>query len=251
MSLKIRSRQVLRKLSRILQKPPLIGPLVRTAATKFGHSTEFHDSTSYWESRYSQGGNSGYGSYGKFAQFKASVLNNFVQQKNVCSVVEFGCGDGNQLSLADYPEYTGVDISPSAIRMCKERFGQDTSKNFILYNPDKFEGEHRLFKADLALSLDVIFHLIEDDIFEAYMRHLFRAAERFVIIYSSDTDTTTPGVAPHFRNRRFSPWIKAHAPEWRFAEQIQNPYVYQEPGVGSVANFFIYHRKSYEFCRPW
>jgi hypothetical protein len=43
------------------------------------------------------------GSYGKFAAFKAEVLNAFVQEMRVDTVIEFGCGDGNQLTLARYP----------------------------------------------------------------------------------------------------------------------------------------------------
>ena len=50
-----------------------------------------------WEKRYAKGGNSGAGSYGKLAVYKAKVLNEFIEEnKNeVNSVVEFGCGDGN------------------------------------------------------------------------------------------------------------------------------------------------------------
>jgi hypothetical protein len=56
----------------------------------------FSSSGNYWEERYSQGGNSGSGSYAKFAEFKAEVLNDLVQQNAIRSVIELGCGDGNQ-----------------------------------------------------------------------------------------------------------------------------------------------------------
>jgi hypothetical protein len=39
-----------------------------------------------------------------------------------------------------------------------------------------------LFTADLAISLDVIFHLIEDAFFNTYMTHLFAAGWNFVIM---------------------------------------------------------------------
>lgn len=43
-----------------------------------------------------------------------------------------------------------------------------------------------MIKGDLALSLDVIYHLIEDEIFEKYMKDVFRASTKYVIIYSTD-----------------------------------------------------------------
>lgn len=79
---------------------------------------KFTNSKSYWESRYQKGGNSGFGSYGRLAKFKAEVLNDFVAKNSIQSVMEFGCGDGNQLKLAVYPKYIGLDVSPKAIKRC-------------------------------------------------------------------------------------------------------------------------------------
>lgn len=63
----------------------------------FGVST-FNNSQDYWRKRYEKGGNSGLGSYDHYAVFKADVLNAFFKENHIQSVVEFGCGDGNQLS---------------------------------------------------------------------------------------------------------------------------------------------------------
>ena len=63
----------------------------------------FTGSASYWEHRYAYGGNSGAGSYGSTACAKADLLNSFLKDERLLSVIEFGCGDGHQLSLADYP----------------------------------------------------------------------------------------------------------------------------------------------------
>ena len=43
-------------------------------------------------------------------------------------------------------------------------------------------------RADLTLSLDVIYHLVEDDVFVSAMRALFDKAARFVVIYASNQD---------------------------------------------------------------
>jgi len=200
----------------------------------------FGGSAKYWEKRYAAGGSSGKGSYGKLAQFKAEVLNSFVAKNNISSVIEFGCGDGHQLSLAEYPAYIGLDVSQTAVNMCKECFKNDNTKNFFLYKPEHFPQGASL-KAELSLSLDVIYHLVEDRVFELYMKHLFGAAEKFVIIYSADCDAESHFHLPHIRQRRFSQWIQANLPQWRLLEKIPNRYPddYFWRG-GPPADFFIY-----------
>jgi hypothetical protein len=37
-----------------------------------------------------------------------------VAERRIRSVIEFGCGDGNQLGLMRYPSYLGLDIEPCA-----------------------------------------------------------------------------------------------------------------------------------------
>ena len=55
-------------------------------------------SSKYWENRYKAGGNSGSGSYSNLAIFKAEIINSFVKDNKIESVIEFGCGDGQQLN---------------------------------------------------------------------------------------------------------------------------------------------------------
>lgn len=203
----------------------------------------FPGSKEFWETRYSLGGNSGKGSYGKFALFKANVLNEFVQEKAILSIIEFGCGDGNQLSLSKYPKYIGLDVSPTAISLCRERFDQDENKSFFLYSPSCFVDRQNIFLADLGLSLDVIYHLVEDDVYHAYMDHLFSASKKFVIIYSSDMDQAGGAHARHVRHRKFSERVKERFPDWKLLEQIKNPYPGKgDFGQGSFADFFIFEK---------
>ncbi len=196
----------------------------------------FPGSEAYWQHRYVCGGNSGVGSYSAFAEFKAEVLNAFVAKHNIQSVIEFGCGDGNQLALADYPSYLGIDISPAAVHLCRERFQHDATKAFLL--ADCYADQ----QAELALSLDVIYHLVEDAVFDAYMRRLFDAATRYVGIYSSNREPDEP-TAPHVRHRRFTDWIEQHAIEWRLMQHAPNRYPYRgDYRTGSWSEFFFYGR---------
>jgi hypothetical protein len=168
----------------------------------------FRNSATYWETRYARGGTSGSGSYGRQAEYKAAFLNAFVKAKDVRTVVEFGCGDGSQLRLAEYPSYVGIDVSPTAIRLCEETFSGDPSKSFLLSDFDADAGAARSVRGDLALSLDVLFHLVEDDAYETYLRSLFNAADRFVIVYARDRAARS--IAPHVRRRKFTGWIEEH-----------------------------------------
>jgi SAM-dependent methyltransferase len=207
----------------------------------FRQQLSFQGSARYWERNYARGGTSGDGSYGAVGQAKADFLNSFVRERVVQSVVEFGCGDGNQLSLADYPRYAGLDVSQTALELCKRRFAEDLSKSFFLYDGNFFVDNACLFAADLALSLDVVYHLIEEPVFETYMSHLFGAGHRYVIIYA--TNTTMGGTAPHVRHRSFSSWVDDNSPEWRLAR------VARGPGVGPArADFFIYERHTPKPC---
>lgn len=197
----------------------------------------FPGSAEYWERRYSAGGNSGAGSYALFAEFKAEVLNGFVAKHKVKTVIEFGCGDGNQLILANYPAYLGLDISSTAITKCQAMFKTATNKSFSLMSD--YNGQ----KADLALSLDVIYHLIEDNVFEHYMRTLFDAAIRYVIIYASDSDDNRGYEGTHVRHRKFTNWINKNLPNWELMERLPNRYPYQGDYLkGSFADFFIYRK---------
>ena len=213
---------------------PVVGPLatrLRAAARR----RSFRGSASYWEQHYSAGGSSGEGSYGELASFKAEVLNAFVADNQVTSVLELGCGDGHQLSLARYPTYVGLDVAATAIDLCTRRFAEDTTKSFFWYDPARFVNNGAL-SAELAMSLDVIYHLIEDEVFDRYMRQLFAAATRFVAIYSSDLDEGDSHA--HVRHRPFSTWVAAHQPEWRLLHTVDNPIEHRP----TAARFFFYGR---------
>ena len=195
----------------------------------------FIGSAGYWERNYAKGGTSGGGSYGALAHAKAEFLNGFVREHDLRSVTEFGCGDGHQLSLADYPHYVGLDVSRTAIGLCKRRFADDPTKSFFLYDGECFVDRAHLFDADLAISLDVIYHLVEGLVFERYMSHLFAAGRRYVVVYS--TDTTIRSTAPHVLHRRFSSWVDENCPHWRL-EQVA-----RGPGSGpGRADFFVHER---------
>ena len=213
-------------------------PFLRRIAGKVKRALpggKFPGSPTYWEERYARGGNSGAGSYGKFADFKADVINAIVTENSINSVIEFGCGDGQQLVKANYPSYVGFDVSASAVRLCNEQFVNDYSKSFNLLSA--YSGE----TAEMSLSLDVIYHLIEDDVFEAHMQRLFSSATRFVVIYSSDTDENAGYENSHVKHRKVTSWIGANIDGWALYRHIPNRYPFKGNHTrGSFADFFIF-----------
>ena len=197
----------------------------------------FPGSEKYWEQRYASGGDSGAGSYSKFAKFKAKILNAFVAEHDIKSVIEFGCGDGSQLVLAAYPEYLGLDVSDTVIAACRKKFSSDPRKTFQQVRELKTQ------TAELTLSLDVIYHLLEDHVYEDYMRSLFTAATRYVVIYSSNIDDNDGVEGTHVRHRRFSDWVAANIPGWKLQAHIPNEYPYKgDYTTGSFADFYVYER---------
>jgi hypothetical protein len=217
-------------IKKLIKSTPVIGPLLVQAKAQ-----KVKSSADYWDQRYQSGGNSGPGSYNRLAEFKADVLNRFVADHNIASVIEFGCGDGSQLKLAHYPAYLGIDVSTKAVELCRTTFANDPSKRFLLsaaLEPGT--------TADLALSLDVIYHLTENTVYEAYMHRLFQSALRFVIIYSSNMDQ--PSEAKHVRHRRFIPWVERNQPHWVLHSTIKNAYPWDlaEPDQTSFADFYVF-----------
>lgn len=165
----------------------------------------------YWEHRYQLGKRgSGPGSRGAEADRKAAFINALVEEHRVNRVIDFGCGDGEIASRITSRRYIGLDVSQTAIDLCAQRV-QLPRRSWLLFDGLKAP---QMPKGDLALSLDVIFHLTEDDLYRRHLRMLFRAAP-LVCIHSSNRDEAGE---PHVLHREFLPdvpksWSILHRPE--------------------------------------
>jgi len=110
------------------------------------------------------------------------------------------------------------------------------SDNFINYK-----------KAELSISLDVIYHLLEDNAFNIYMHNLFNSSKRYVCIYSSKVDKKWD---KHVRHRKFTEWIKKYiSNEWKIKEHIPNKYPFdiKNPDFTSFSDFFFYEKIECKF----
>lgn len=196
------------------------------------------DSKAYWQDRYAKKGNSGPGSYGRLAEWKAMIINDFIKKKQVRTVIELGCGDGNQLKHANYIEYSGYDASDYAVNLCRSTFKKDSTKKFANIS----ELVPTVTRAELGLSLDVIFHLIEDEIYEDYMKKLFQVSTKYVIIYSSNYEGY---VEKHVKCRRFTDWVEKNTQN-QFQQTAYIPNIYpfdtERPNDTSMCDFYIFER---------
>lgn len=206
--------------------------LTQKALVRLNFST-----VNYWELRYKSRGNSGDGSYGEKCAAKAERINHYVQEYSIQSVIEFGCGDGNQLKHYLIPNYLGLDVSETTIKNCAQIFRADGTKSFIHYTPSAFANTGTVLMADAAFSIEVIFHLVEDAVYEKYMSDLFSAAKRFVIIFSSD-HANNAGVSTHVKHHKFTDWVATHAPTWKMIKREE----VHTPSGGHLNDFFIYQK---------
>lgn len=177
----------------------------------------------YWDSRYLKGGDSGAGSRGDTGRDKALFVNDVIQRHGISSVIDWGCGDGQVLTHMTHAiGYLGIDVSQVVLDRVR---GEHPSRLFCL--PEEAEG----VTADLALSMDVLFHFPDDADYFAYLQNLFRSADHMVLIYATDYDGGQ--TARHVRRRNFTPDITRRYPAWRLVEKA--------PGVTEDgAEFFLY-----------
>lgn len=142
------------------------------------------DYKAFWQKRYISGGNSGAGSYGVLAEYKAEIINDFINERNISSVIEFGCGDGNQLKLMKYKKYLGLDVAAKSIDVCSCAFKRDAAKSFALYDPKTFYN-NGFIKADLVVCLDVLYHITDEDDFVKTLNDIFSCASKYVVLYTN------------------------------------------------------------------
>lgn len=174
------------------------------------------DSDKYWDNRYKNGGNSGVGSYNELDNFKAQIINEFIQENSINSMIDYGVGDGNQLKLFNTKniKYVGLDVSTTIIDKCNELFKNDVTKEF--YHMDNFNTATNT--ADVVLSCDVLYHLIDDNIYYSYLKTLFEMSNKYVIIYAPNENKNE---GTHVKKRKFVEFINNNYKEFELIDNIK------------------------------
>lgn len=183
------------------------------------------DIAAYWERRYRQGRTSGAGSEGEQAAVKAAHVRGVIDRKQVRSIIDWGAGDGTVLDLIrPQVPYLGLDVSHLIVHRLRQQF---PSLSFTL--AQNYSGQ----RADLALSLDVIFHQVNDLDYEVYLHRLFGSAERLVLAHTTDHDVGR--TSRHVRWRNWTRDVAAWFGQWRLIEQ---------PGDPTRLGFYLYEKET-------
>lgn len=189
----------------------------------------------YWEARHRARLGTPAARIGPIGSMKIRVVNRLYEQFGVATHMDFGCDDGRLLEHIHAERFVGVDISGTLLRNLKNKFPDESRWKFI-----HVKELDAAYPCDLVTSLDVVHHLVEDQIFAAYMKRLFKFATKVVCIYSSDHEFS--GGARHVRYRDFAAYIAQHFPGWQLTETIENPNVSKEEQKLGIppSRFFIY-----------
>ncbi|SFQ11343.1 hypothetical protein SAMN04487928_11933 [Butyrivibrio proteoclasticus] len=94
----------------------------------------------------------------------------------------------------------------------------------------------------MSISLDVLYHLVEPNVYENYMNNLFGSSNKWVGIYSYDGKLDLP-MASHVLYREHNDYIKEHFKNFRLVEIIKNQYkrtLSSDPETTSWCDFFFY-----------
>ncbi len=184
------------------------------------------DYKEWWEKWYSEGNNSGLGSRNQLAQFKADTINIFLKKKEIQTVIEFGCGDGFNLGLIEYPYYLGIDVSRTSIKNCAEKFKNDKTKSFMLYEPKYFINQW--FKCfDLVVCLDVLYHIIDEEDYLKVLSDIFSFSPHYVILYT--TLYAKNQIYPEIKHRNVLDYLTKY-PDYSY-EIIPQKYTLQTEAV--------------------
>ena len=192
----------------------------------------------YWERRYRAGGTSGAGSYGDHAAYKASIVNAYLRTYDIRTVLDFGCGDGNQLGYMDYRDYVGLDVSKAAVKECRRKYLHDSSKRFRTYDPRKRLNEGAF---DLTVSLEVLMHVVDEKDFVATLDAMFAHAAKLVIIQAPLFELVSYQPGSTERHRRIEPYLAKY--DFDIVDTIIHPSVTREQRergeIGEMLSDFI------------
>lgn len=182
----------------------------------------------YWNQRYLQGRTSGEGSEGDKAIAKARYIDRLILEEKIDTIADWGAGDGHVLSMIRLEaDYLGIDISRVAVDRLRREYHGIPKRRFLTLD----EARTVEIDVDLAMSLDVIFHCIDDLSYEEHLRRLFGSSHRFVLIHSLNENRGR--TARHVRWRRFTDDVARIAPEWVLMDQAAGP---------SEIGFYLYRK---------
>lgn len=147
----------------------------------------------YWDNRYKNGGDSGYGSYGPQLVNKLNWIKNNI--KDIKSICEIGCGDfnlGSKLCCIFNAQYLGFDISQFIV----------DRNNFLYQQYFKLMDHDKVPKSDLLVCVDVLFHITDEQEYERMLNTLKNKWTKYLVMTAYERDDNE--TASHVKIKKFN-----------------------------------------------
>jgi hypothetical protein len=122
-------------------------------------------------------------------------------------------------------------VSSTVIDKCKELLPQ-----YDFYTTNNIP-ENLI--SDLVTSLDVIYHLVEDDVYDAYMKQLTAFNSKYILVYGTNFDKND--YSEHVRARKFTD--HSAFDDYELIYNKPNPLLKDHDGQGTFGDWFLFKRK--------
>ena len=94
---------------------------------------------------------------------------------------------------------------------------------------------------DLAISCDVLYHLIDLKIWKNYLSNLFSYSNKYIIIYASNDKD----YGSHCLARNFTEYINKKFPTWKLIKKLKTSKFSDSNNKNtSISDFFIYQKNN-------
>lgn len=170
----------------------------------------------YWNNRYERGVKYA-GSMNELGAFKIEVVQQIINELDIKSIIDIGCGAPALLEAVDVEKYVGAEASEVAL----SRLGEG------------FKHIKKLRKSDtceMSVSLDIV-QFLDDEALADHIATLGKYSSKYVLIYAPNRTGAGLPLADHMHFREFVPELLKKMP-WSLEKIIQNRY----PAAGIVSS---------------
>ncbi len=143
------------------------------------------------------GGGSGGGSSVDATKSFILFLQEFLNQKDIKSVIDFGCGDWNSTHLINWKSinYIGLDVVGSVILDNQKKYKSEN----INFKEISGKEDVSKFSADLLIVKDVLMHWCNEDIIEFINAAIPNYKYIILIDISVNANSNRPNTSPNFQ----------------------------------------------------
>jgi len=174
----------------------------------------------YWNERFKLRKNVGWGSHPKSNWYKQKkdAVRRVLDKDNVLKVLDICCGDCK--FIAELPqfqnnsiEYVGIEPTKSIYNQITKEFPDKTFLNITIPELIKTTMNEEF---DLIICYDMLFHLVDDKLYDDFIKWMFNRKTKFVIVsYSDVPEKIQKSEAGHYIPRNFYKNIQSIGYWWK------------------------------------